>query len=348
VKAIVKQEAGPGGLAWTDWPEPEARPGYAVVEIERAGICSTDVAIYDGTYRGREPLEIPCMLGHEAAGVVVAGGAGDVPDGTRVGLQVIWGRPHSRETLDGHENLDPRWIHIGASRLGGAFAERIAMPTERLIPLPETVSWEAGAMLEPLAVAANAMDLVDLRPGEHFVAIGPGPFSLLMILIARASGAAKIVAVGLEGVDTARLAIARRVGADATVEAGADPAETIAAVRDALGADGAEVVLDAGGTAASTPLALDLAAQGARVGIFGFTREAQIEPLRQIIRKGLTLHGVSAAARSHYGMALRMIERGTVSPTEIVSHTLPVARVAEGIELVKAREASKILLTQER
>jgi L-iditol 2-dehydrogenase len=344
MKAIVKREPGPGGLEWTDWPDPELRPGHAIVQIERAGICSTDVAIYDWTYKGRQPVAVPSMLGHEAAGVVVASD-GDVPEGTRVGLQVIWGRPHARESLAGHENLDPEWIHIGASRLGGTFAERIAMPSERLVLLPDQVGWDDGAMLEPLAVAAHAMDLVALAPGETFVVVGPGPFALLMIQIARAAGAARIVAAGLAGVDGARLGVARHVGADETVEVGADLADAAAAIREALGQDGADVVIDAGGTSESTILALDIAAQGARVAVFGFTREARIEPLRQIIRKGLVLYGVSAAARRHYGIALRMIERGTIAPSAIVSHRLPISEVSAGIELVKSREASKVLLT---
>jgi L-iditol 2-dehydrogenase len=344
MKAIIKREPGAGGLEWTDWPDPKPLPGQVIVQIERAGICSTDVAIYDWTYKGRQPIAMPSMLGHEAAGTVVAS-EGEVPEGTRVGLQVIWGRPHARESLAGHENLDPEWIHIGASRLGGTFAERIAMPSERLVLLPDHVGWDDAAMLEPLAVAAHAMDLVGIAPGETFVVVGPGPFALLMIQIARAAGASRIVAAGLEGVDAARLEVARRVGADATVEVGPDLAEAAAAIREALGQDGADVVIDSGGTAESTILSLDVAAQGARVAVFGFTREARIEPLRQIIRKGLVLYGVSAAARRHYGIALRMIERGTIVPSSIVSHRLPISEVADGIELVKSREAAKVLLT---
>ncbi len=103
MKAIVKREAGPGALVWQDWPEPALRPGHVVVQIERAGICSTDVAIYDWTYRGRKPVEIPSMLGHEAAGTVcaVADDVEDVKVGDRVALQVIWGHPHARQSLQG-------------------------------------------------------------------------------------------------------------------------------------------------------------------------------------------------------------------------------------------------------
>lgn len=345
MKAIVKESNGPGGLSWTDWPDPELRPGCALIEIEKAGICSTDVAIYDGTYRGRHPLQIPSMLGHEAAGTVVTTAADvtDVVVGQRVSLQVIWGRPHAWQSILGAENLDPDWLHIGASSLGGAFAEQIAMPAERLLLLPDHVDWEQGALLEPLAVAVHAMELVDLQAAETFVLVGPGQFGLLMCQIARAAGAARIVAIGLAGVDDARLEVARRLGVDITLVHDGDTAATAAAIRDATG-EGGDVVMDCGGTADSTFVALDAAAPGARVGVFGFTREARIEPLRQIIRKGLSLYGVSAAKRRHYGLALRLIDTGAVDPRAIVSHRLAVQNVADGIELVKSRAASKVLL----
>jgi threonine dehydrogenase-like Zn-dependent dehydrogenase len=345
MKAIIKTAPGPAGLAWEDWPEPSTGPGQVLVDVRLAGICSTDVAIYNWTYSGRRPIEPPTMLGHEAAGVVSAVGEGveDVHVGDRVALQVIWGHPHARESLLGFENLDPDWFHIGASALGGAFAERIAIPADRLILLPGSVAWEDGTLLEPLAVATHAMELVALRPSEKFLLVGPGPFGLLMSQIARAGGASQIVVIGLQGVDEPRLEVARRVGADTVLTFAGDAAATAVQIAEQMG-DGPEVVMDCGGTPESTFLALEAAAPGARVGIFGFTREARIEPLRQIIRKGLSLFGVSAAQRRHYGLALRMIERGTVRPSEIVSHRLEMRQASDGLELMKARRASKVLL----
>lgn len=347
MKAIVKTHEGPGGISWQDWPDPEPKGGQVLVAVHSAGICSTDVAIYNGTYRGRHPVRSPSMLGHEAAGTVVevADGVEEVRRGDRVALQVIWGHAHAPESLLGHENLDPDWFHIGASALGGAFAERIAVRADRTIKIPDGVGWEDAALLEPVAVAAHAMDLVDLRPSERFVVVGPGPFGLLMTQIARATGASRVVVVGVDGVDDARLDVARRVGADETIGFAGDIDGTADMVRSALGGRGADVVMDCGGTSESTLLSLDVAAPAARVAVFGFTREATIEPLRQIVRKGLSLFGVSAAARRHYGLAMRMIEARTARPAEIVSHRLAIADAGAGLELHATRQASKVLLT---
>jgi L-iditol 2-dehydrogenase len=348
VNAVVKTEAAPGALAWQEWPEPELRPGQVMVEIRQAGICSTDLAIYNWTYAGRHPIAVPSMIGHEAAGTVSAVGEGvdEVRVGERVALQVIWGHAHAPQSIRGFENLDPDWFHIGASALGGAWADRIAVPADRVLILPDDVTWDDGALLEPVAVAAHAMELVDLRPSEMFCLVGPGPFGLLMCQMARAGGAARVIAVGLEGVDEARLEVAKTAGADTTLTFSGDNDAVAAEVRELCFGEGADVVMDCGGTAESTFLSLDLAAQGARVAVFGFTREARIEPLRQIIRKGLTLHGVSAAQRRHYGIGLRMIQAGTARPSEIVTHRLPMSEAADGLELVKARTAAKVLLTR--
>jgi 2-desacetyl-2-hydroxyethyl bacteriochlorophyllide A dehydrogenase len=345
VKAIVKTAAVPGALEWQEWGDPELRPGHVLVEIESAGICSTDVAIYDWAYPGRRPVELPAVLGHEAAGTVIdlAEDVADVSSGERVALQVIWGRPHSRPSLLGFENLDPDWRHIGASPLGGAFAERIAIPADRVVVLPGSVAWDDGALLEPLAVAAHAVELCALAPGEDVAVVGPGQFGLLMAMIARAAGAARIAVVGLADIDEARLDRARELGVDTTLTHAGDLEQTAAALMEATGG-GADVVMDCGGTPDSTWLSLEAAGAGGRVGVFGFTHEVTIQPLRQVIRKGLTLRGVSAAQRRHYGVALRLIETGLVRPSAIVSHRLPVAQAAEGIELVKSRVASKVLL----
>jgi 2-desacetyl-2-hydroxyethyl bacteriochlorophyllide A dehydrogenase len=343
VKAIVKTSAEPGALEWRDWPDPEPKAGDVLVEIDRAGICSTDLAIYDWTYRGRQPVSIPSMLGHEAAGVVseLGAGADGVEVGDRVALQVIWGRPHAPESILGHENLDPDWRHIGASALGGAFAERIAVPADRVLVLPDGTEWDDGALLEPLAVAAHAVELLGAQPGETFVVVGPGPFGLLMAAIARARGAARVAVAGLAGTDDARLKVAARGGTE-TVSIPPEPAAAATRILEAVGP--ADAVADCGGTGESTWSALEVAGQGARVALFGFTREARIEPLRQVIRKGLRLFGVSAAQRRHYGIALRLIETGAVRPSSIVTHRLPVERAADGLELVKSREAAKVIL----
>ena len=347
MKGLVKTREGPGNVVWTDWPDPSIRDDQVLVEILRTGICSTDLAVLDWTYRPRRPVLVPSILGHEAAGRVVAVGdrVEDVEIGNNVALQVIWGHHHARESLLGSENLDPDWHHLGTSDLGGAFAELIAIDAAHVVRLPSSVSLEDGALLEPAAVAAHAMELVSLAAGEKVCLVGPGPFGLIMSQIAKSSGASRIVAVGLPGVDGARLEVGRRAaGIDDVVLREGDLVATAEGVRQALGAAGADVVLDCGGTSDSLPLALEVAAHGGRVAVFGFAHHAEIEPFRHIVRKGLRLSGVSAAARRHYGIALRLISEHAISPSAIVTHTLPMSEAVAGMSLVRSRIATKVAL----
>jgi S-(hydroxymethyl)mycothiol dehydrogenase len=336
MKAIVKTAAEPGALEWGEWPEPEPRPGHVIVEIERAGICSTDVAIYDWTYRGRQPVAVPSMLGHEAAGTV-AERADDVTElevGARVALQVIWGHAQARQSLKGFENLDPDWFHIGASRLGGVFAERIAVPADRVVLVPDGVGWDDAALIEPLAVAANAMELVNLRPAETFALVGPGPFGLLMCRIARASGAARVIAVGLEGVDEARLEVARLAGADATLTFSDDTEQVAGAVRELTGADGADVVIDAVGTPQTWKQAFyarDLAGTVVLVGVP--TPEMKLEiPLLDVFGRGGALksswYGDCLPSRD-FPMLIDLYLQGRLDLEAFVTETIPLDGVEE-------------------
>jgi 2-desacetyl-2-hydroxyethyl bacteriochlorophyllide A dehydrogenase len=349
MRALIKTRAEPGAVELIDWPEPEATAGTVVVEVRRGGVCSTDVMIHDWTYRGRHPIVPPAMLGHEATGVVTAVGedVGDVAIGNRVSFQVIWGRPHAPQTMMGYENLDPKWFHFGASAIGGAFATRVRMQADRVILLPESVGEEDAVLLEPLAVALHTVELTRLAPGDSFLVIGPGAFGQLMCQIASVSGAAHVIAVGVEGTDEQRLALAAENGATHTISYDGDIAAVVARVQEITGREGADAIVDGGGTADSTAIALEAAAPGGRVALFGFTREASFEPFRQVIRKGLVLSGVSVALRRHYGAAVRLIETGQVKPSRVVTHRLPIDRFGDAVELMRTREATKVLLSME-
>lgn len=345
MKAIIKSADAPDALEWRDWPEPRPGPGEVLVGVRRAAVCSTDVAIWDNSYRGRQSSTYPAMVGHEAAGVVEAIGEGvdELQVGDHVCLQVIWAHDQERAALDGYENLDPDWFHLGTATRPGAFAERIAVPAARAIRIPESVDWEDAALVEAHSIAIHAMERLQPVPGEHFVAVGPGTFGLLTAMLARIGGAATVIVVGQRGIDEARLEVARTLGAGHTLLFDGDAAALAEQVRELTDGEGAQLVVDNGGTPSSTPLALELAASAGRVALCGFTQRCEIEPFRQVIRKSLSLHGIAASQRRHYGPALRSLRAG-VRPSAIVSHRLPMERASEAMALMKERRATKVLL----
>lgn len=263
--------------------------------------------------------------------------------GDRVVLQVIWGHPHNPQTLCGFENLDPDWFHLGTFTHPGAFAEHIVLAEDHVIPIPDTVSWDNAALVEVLSIAVNAVEQSPVGIGQTALIVGPGSIGLLSAAQAIRAGAGKTIVAGLAGIDDARLDVARRLGVDHVVRVGDDIASALEEIRELTHGAGADVIFDNGGTAGSTSLALDAAAPAAHVSLTGFTPNVALEPMRQIVRKGLTLHGIAASQRRHYGPAIRMIESG-LEPVRIVSHHLPMADATEGMELMLDRSASKVLL----
>lgn len=346
MRALIRYADEPRALRWDTWPDAPAGTRDVLVRIVRAAVCSTDVAIWAGTYKGRQPNVTPAMVGHEAAGVVEAVGAevADVRVGDRVALQVIWGHPHIPVSLSGHDNLDPDWYHLGTHTQPGAFAEHIVLAADHVVPIPDTVGWDDAALIEALSIAAHADLKTRVGVGERFLAVGPGGLGLLATQIAMRAGAGTTIVAGLAGIDDARLEVARSLGVDHVVSVGADPADALAEIFELTGGAGADVVVDNGGTAGSTSLALDSAAPAGRVAMTGFTPAVEIEPLRQIVRKGLSVHGIAASQRHHYGPAVRMIAAG-LQPERIISHRLPMADATTAMELMLNREATKVLLS---
>ena len=346
MQALIRYADEPRTLRWSEWPRPAVGTRDVLVRIVRAAVCSTDVAIWAGSYRGRQPNVVPAMVGHEAAGVIEAVGdeVTDLAVGDRVALQVIWGHPHAPESMCGHDNLDPDWFHLGTADRPGAMADLIAIEAHHVVRIPDSIDWDNAALIEALSIAVNAMQRASLAVGENFVAVGPGGLGLLATQIAIRAGAARTIVAGLAGVDDARLEVARSLGVDHVVSVGKDMTQAAQAILDLTGGVGAQVVVDNGGTAGSTSLALEVAAPAARLAMTGFTPKVEIEPLRQIVRKGLSLHGIAASQRHHYGPAVRMIQAG-LEPAQIISHRLPMSEATEGMELMLGRRATKVLLS---
>ena len=199
-------------LELADFPQPEPGPGEVLIRVAACGICGSDVHGYDGTSGRRIP---PIVMGHEAAGIVAATGAG-----------VTGFKPGDRVTFDstvycgecafcrrGEVNLCDRREVIGVScgdyRRHGAFAEYIAVPERILYHLPEAMSFPEAAMLEAVSVALHAVHVTGDVKGQTALVIGAGMIGLLTMQAARAAGAARVM---IADIDATRLNLARSLG----------------------------------------------------------------------------------------------------------------------------------------
>jgi len=341
MRAFVKTGPGKGNMELQDVPIPAPQAGEALVEVVRSGVCGTELLVHDDLYRGRNrPMPFPLVVGHEASGLVVelASGSAGPRVGTRVALEGVSGCGACFHCLRGSYNLCQDWHHIGLTR-AGALADFVTAPVASLVPVPDDVSLESAALLEPFSNAVHTLERLRPAPGQPAAIIGPGPLGLLNLQVLRAAGAAPLVVFGRPG-DEPRLDLARELGADVAIVADRTGArERVAELTDGIGM---AIVVEAAGSAEAVQTALDLVASNGTLVTLGLARSTEIDAL-MVVRKNLTWLGVVAAVRRHYAEAIRMIRSRKVELERLITHRLPLADAAAAIPLIRSGDAVKIM-----
>jgi L-iditol 2-dehydrogenase len=336
VRALIKTAPGAGNLDILDTDIPAPEPGDALVRVGPSGLCGTDLLLYDGVYRGRRrPVPAPLIVGHEASGEVVELGPGTTwpATGTRVGIEAVTGCGQCFHCVRGNYNLCQDWHHIGLTR-AGVLAEFVVVPATTLLPLPDEVTLESAAFLEPLATAVHTLERVKPAPGTSAAIIGPGPLGLLHLQVLQAAGAGPITVYGQAG-DEARLQLAAALGADVFLGDRSAIAVHAAAVTDGIGFG---LAIESGGTPGAIESALDIVAGGGTLVSLGIIRHTEIDVL-QVMRKNLTWIGVVASIRRHFAEAIRLIRLRKVRPEELITHRLP-QRVESGERIGERQRAA--------
>ena len=243
---------------------------------------------------------------------------------------------HSLFSRTGQAHVDPATRIIGVDR-DGCFAEYIAMPAANVWPLDPAIDYDIGGIHDPMGNAFHTALAADLA-GAVVLVTGCGPIGAFAVGIAKAAGAARIVATD---VNPTRLALARTMGAHAAVT----PDQAEAAVRDASNGLGADVVLEMSGVPSAVHQAFALARPGGRVNMLGIpAKTIDVDFASEIIFKGLTLYGV--VGRRMYDtwhQMTRFLRSGNFDPRPVITHRLPLEAVDEAMALIRSGEAGKII-----
>ncbi|CAN5450552.1 galactitol-1-phosphate 5-dehydrogenase [soil metagenome] len=295
-------------------PVPAFAPDAVLVRVRACGICGSDVHGMDGrTGRRISPL----VMGHEAAGEIFAVGS-DV-DGWGVGDRVTFDSTifcgRCEFCRRGQINLcDDRQV-LGVScaeyRRQGAFAEFVAVPARVLCALPEGLSYERAAMVEPVSVAVHGVHRAGIGPGSRVAVIGVGMIGLLVVQVLKAKGAGEVIAVDI---DPAKLELALALGADRT-----------AASSAGMELDAA---IEAVGVASTVEMAIRSVRKGGSVGLVGNLSPSVEIPLQAVVTRELTLSG-SCASQGDYGESLDLIASGRVRVDPLISERVPLEGAAE-------------------
>ncbi len=327
-----------------EMPVPEIGPGEILMRVEAGGICGSDVMEW---YRiGRVPL----VLGHEVAGVVVEAdkGAGRYKKGDRIASAHHVPCGSCRYCLSGHptvcETLRKTNFHPGG------FAEFLRLPAinvERgVFPLPGEVSYEEATFIEPLACVLRGQRIAGVKKGDYVAVIGSGISGILHIHLAKARGAARVVATDV--VDY-RMKTALKFGADEAIDAGGDVPKRIAEANAGMPAD---VVLVTTGSPRAIEQALKSVRRGGTVLFFSPTAKDVRIPLSindTFWRTEVTLTSSYAGSPEDHKEALALIKAKKVSVRDMITHRLGLAETGKGFKLVAdAKESLKVIIEPQR
>jgi len=322
VKALVLKEYN--AFSYEDVPVPEIGPDEVLIRVKACGICGSDVHGMDGSTGRRIP---PIVMGHEAAGVIAEAGAAvtGFAQGDRVTFDSTIYCGACRFCRRGLANLCDNRRVLGVScdeyRHHGAFAEYVAVPQRILYALPDDVTFEQAAMVEPLSIALHAVERTPISLNDTGVVVGAGMIGLLVVQALRAAGCGRIVAVDLE---EGKLKMACELGADEGVKPDDCPSDMDVAF---------EVV---GITPALKTAVASLRKGGSLTLVGNLSPEVEL-PLQAVVTRQLTLYG-SCATCGEYPACLDMIARGTVNVDALISATAPLAEGAAWFDRLYKKE----------
>lgn len=317
-------------LRLTDLPEPSPGPGEVLVQVAYCGICGSDLHEYqDGPHsipqHTPHPLSgcrAPMTLGHEFCGQVVALGDGvhHVHLGSRVAVEPEYRCGTCAYCLEGSYNLCQSMGFIGLMGHGG-FAERVVVPVYMLHPLPDVVSFKQAAVLEPAAVAFHALNQSSLQAGDSCVVFGLGPIGLLLIMLARLRGVARVYAVDI---NPQRLQLARELGAREALD-GRDP-DLQQRLRD-LSDGGINTAFEAAGSQQTLTHALHCLRKGGEAVLVGLMGEVQIDAFH-LVNHELRLLG-SVGYRHAYPALIALLASGRLDLARIVTRSVALEHAIE-------------------
>ena len=331
-------------LVLEEVPTPEPRDSEVLVRIKSCGFCATDYKAIKGIRRN---VTFPLIPGHEPSGVIAA--VGRSVRHFKVGDEVICqpsgycgvcrycreGNTHYCEHAyttggDGPEDVRP-----------GAFAEYMATGEECIFRKPANISFDAAALTEPLSGAwKGVVQKSEIRVGDDVVVIGTGGIGLLCLMVAKAAGAGRLIAIDASAYARGN---ALRIGGATHVIDALSP-DVTKQVYDIM-PDGPDLVIEAAGPIAAVKQMVDLRRRGTRWNVFGITTHEKFE------LDGGHTHFLEGRMDASFGTtplamqsAIRLMERGLVDPAKIVSHRFPLEKIRDAVAAMGERERNKVIV----
>ena len=317
-----------------DAPPPgDPGPGEVLVRVTASGLCGTDVHVIQGRVRFTEP---PHVLGHEITGIVEETGDGvtSLRPGDRVTVDSVVGCGTCGFCRRGATQFCPDGDEIGQTVPGG-MQDYLLVPARNAIPVPNGITDEVAAILDTEIL--GALSKPGVEPGETILVIGPGPAGLIALQVGRLLGARQTILVGTR---PERLALGASLGADVTIDIGADDPRDV--VMDVTGGRGADLVFDAAGSVSSLVTALDLVRPQGKVVLYGVHGAPVPEiDIDVITLKDLVVYG-ALSDRVGLERLFDWLLDGSLDLESIITNRFPFSQAQEAYETVRDRRDGAI------
>jgi L-iditol 2-dehydrogenase len=327
---------GPRDIRVDEVDKPVIGNDEVLVEPRIVGICGSDI----NRYRRGTNLNYLVVAGHECCGQVAQ--VGSAVENLRVGERVVihpnFGCGKCLRCRTGRENLCPHRIKLGVV-VDGCLAEYVKAPANYVYPIPERLSDEVGALVEPAAVAIRALGKI-VNPFEKRVLIfGAGAIGLFALQVAKRMGATVFITDLLEN----RLSLAKEFGADGVINARTqDPVET---AKRLAGKQGVDAILEtAGGTTKPFELAMEVVKPGGRVILVGYSPDAAAVHTDVISRNEIEIIGSTIYCHEEFSRAIELLSEGKINGHSLITHTFFLQDIGKALDIAEKGEGIKVMI----
>jgi L-iditol 2-dehydrogenase len=324
---------GPKKIDVMDVPEPRIRSGEEVkIRVKSVGICGSDAHFYMDGRLASWVVEEPLILGHECAGEVVE--IGEEVESLKVGdlVAVEPGIPCRKceWCKRGEYNLCPHIIFLAVPGVNGAFAEYLVSVEDFVFKLPDHLSAEEGAMMEPLSVAVEAAKLCDIRLGESVAILGAGPIGILCTQVALAAGATEIYVTDLYA---PRLDFVQKLSKNRIIPLNASEVDVFSEIMKLTGNTGVDKTLETAGSFETFRLAPLITKRGGRVTLVGIPPfKEHLYRASDLFDRTVTIKAVYRYAND-YPIAIQLASKGLVDVRSLITHRFNLNEVQKGLEI---------------
>jgi threonine 3-dehydrogenase len=338
MKSLIKSKSTEG-IWMADTPEPSIGPNDVLIKIKKSSICGTDVHIYNWDDWAKRTIPVPMVVGHEYAGVVTK--LGSEVTGLTIGQRVsgeghiVCG--HCRNCRAGKRHLCPNTVGVGVNR-PGSFAEYLSIPASNVFPLPDDVSDDIAAIMDPLGNAVHTALSFDLV-GEDVLITGAGPIGCMAAAICKHVGARHVV---ITDVNEYRLDLARKMGATLAVNVREKSLDW--AMQELGMKEGFDVGLEMSGNGAALNQMLDYMINGGKCALLGIFPDKVSINWDKVIFKGLYLKGIYGREMYETWYKMTTMLQSGLDVTPVLTHRFGIDDFQHGFDAMRSGQSGKVIL----